>query len=135
MGIEPDAPAANAINQLRRDMPLQSINHTDLTALSTRPIVVSIETKRTGQSDQGAALQIGLWQAAQWKLLSTLLRGREPTPTPTASSVFDTAPEDPPGLKALSFLPAIIIHGHEWRFAATSREGRKTVSFFRPWIP
>ncbi|KAK3364122.1 hypothetical protein B0T25DRAFT_429087, partial [Lasiosphaeria hispida] len=64
MGIEPDAPAANAINQLRRDMPFQSINHTDLTALSTRPIVVSMETKRTGQSDQGAALQIGLWQAA-----------------------------------------------------------------------
>ena len=101
--------AAKRINELRlRDMPLGSINHTDYEALNGRPIAVSIETKRAGVSDVEAGLQIGMWLAAQWNMLRQRRR----------SGCDDQ----------LEFLPAIIIRGHDWMFAATSREGEKTVS-------
>jgi len=110
-----DAGAAEAIKTLREALPLHSINHTDLAALQNRPIAISIETKRTGQSDEEAALQIGTWQASQWNLLTHLvnLRRRD----------GNEGEREP----SLPFLPAVIIHGHEWRLAATTREGKKTV--------
>ncbi len=32
-------------------------------------------------------------------------------------------------LKDLPYLPAVMVHGHDWYFVATSREGSKTVSY------
>jgi hypothetical protein len=33
-------------------------------------------------------------------------------------------------LAKLPFLPAVVVQGHEWVFAATTREGEKTVCCF-----
>ncbi|KAK1761711.1 hypothetical protein QBC33DRAFT_553411 [Phialemonium atrogriseum] len=102
--------ALQAIQSLRRVLPCNVINHTDFPPLRNRPIALSIETKRRGGGEQQEAdLQIGIWHAAQWKFLSRLVSD--------AGGDLDTLP----------FLPAIIVRGHEWSFAATTREGQKTV--------
>ncbi|KAL2669759.1 hypothetical protein Neosp_015204 [[Neocosmospora] mangrovei] len=92
---------------LRRTLTDNSINHTSYPPLRAHPLSVSIETKRSGESEQKAQLQMGVWQAAQWKLLSAL------------------AGDD---LRQLPFIPGIFIHGHEWKFVATSyRDGKTTL--------
>jgi hypothetical protein len=94
-------------------LPCGVINHTDFLPLRNRPVVVGIETKKRGGGDQTEAeLQIGTWHAAQWKMLAQLVddvRG--------GGGRLDTLP----------FLPAVLVCGHEWSFAATTREGRKTI--------
>lgn len=113
-----------AVRHLRRCLPEGSINHTDIPALQGRPIAVSIVTKLcTGHFENEAVLQIGTWQAAQWNMLSYLISLQQ-------SPGEEHQDEDvlPPVLASLPFLPAIIIHDHDWYLAATSREGRKTVS-------
>ncbi|KAJ3455677.1 hypothetical protein MRS44_017159 [Fusarium solani] len=68
-----DQPAIeNAALELRRALTDNSINHTSYPPLRSHPLSVSIETKRSGESEQKAQLQMGVWQAAQWKLLSEL---------------------------------------------------------------
>ncbi|EXL63818.1 hypothetical protein FOPG_19910 [Fusarium oxysporum f. sp. conglutinans race 2 54008] len=94
---------------------MQCLNHTSYLGLAARPISASIETKRTGDDEDNAALQIGTWQAAQWNYLESLLiriGGEEHAET---------------ALTDLGLLPAIITHGHQWSFAATTREGGKIV--------
>lgn len=105
-------------NDLSRILPMQCLNHTSYLGLATRPISASIETKRTGDDEDNAALQIGTWQAAQWNYLESLLiriGGEDHAET---------------ALTELGLLPAIITHGHQWSFAATTREGGKTVGVF-----
>ncbi|KAM0416003.1 hypothetical protein ACHAPT_013030, partial [Fusarium lateritium] len=93
--------------KLRRTLTDNSINHTSYPPLRSHPLSVSIETKRSGESEHKAQLQMGVWQAAQWKLLSEL------------------AGDD---LRKLPFIPGIFIHGHEWKFVATSyRDGKTTL--------
>ncbi|RSL43088.1 hypothetical protein CEP54_015228 [Fusarium duplospermum] len=91
---------------LRRTLTDNSLNHTSYPPLRSHPLSVSIETKRSGESEQKAQLQMGVWQAAQWKLLSEL------------------AGDD---LRKLPFIPGIFIHGHEWKFVATSYRDGKTI--------
>ncbi|KAF6528189.1 hypothetical protein HZS61_008491 [Fusarium oxysporum f. sp. conglutinans] len=105
-------------NDLSRILPMQCLNHTSYLGLAARPISASIETKRTGDDEDNAALQIGTWQAAQWNYLESLLiriGGEEHAET---------------ALTDLGLLPAIITHGHQWSFAATTREGGKIVGIF-----
>jgi len=102
--------AAEALRNLRSAAPELSANHTDMEPLKEGPITVSVETKRSGDGADKAELQIGTWQAAQWKMLA------QQTERVGGS------------LQGLPFLPCLIIHGHDWNFAATSREGTKTVS-------
>ncbi|KAK1564212.1 uncharacterized protein LY79DRAFT_675199 [Colletotrichum navitas] len=83
-----------------------SINHSVQGNLCCCPIAVSIETKRPGGQWDDALLQMGTWQAAQWR--SYTQHGLPPCP-------------------ALEFLPGIIVHGHRWRFVATVRQGSKAV--------
>ncbi|KAK5651501.1 hypothetical protein OQA88_11955 [Cercophora sp. LCS_1] len=118
-----DPGAAESIETLRKALPLHSVNHTDHAALQSRPIAISIETKRTGQSDEEAALQIGTWQAAQWNLLTHLVNLCRQRDLEDNSNDDRWTTEQP----SLPFLPAVIIHGHEWRLAATTREGKKTI--------
>ncbi|KAJ9130074.1 hypothetical protein NKR23_g12358 [Pleurostoma richardsiae] len=101
--------AAEALRNLRSAAPELSANHTDMEPLKEGPITVSVETKRSGDGADKAELQIGTWQAAQWKMLA------QQTERVGGS------------LQGLPFLPCLIIHGHDWNFAATSREGTKTV--------
>ncbi|KAL2802474.1 hypothetical protein BJX63DRAFT_113508 [Aspergillus granulosus] len=110
--IEPemDDIAFNAILSLRRVLPCYVINHTDFLPLRRSPIAISIETKRQGGAQPATAeLQLGTWHAAQWNLLEDLIA--------RSGGSFD----------GLSFLPAVIVEGHDWSFAATTREGQKTV--------
>lgn len=62
-----------------------------------------------------AALQIGVWHSAQWNCLRHLLR------------TIWTPAEAEAALNELGVLPAIITQGHEWSFAATTLEEKKTV--------
>ncbi|KAH8836645.1 hypothetical protein MCOR29_002799 [Pyricularia oryzae] len=59
---------AQIIETLRRRTPGTSINHTDFGPLNKWPIAISVETKRPGVSGEKAELQVGVWQAAHWRL-------------------------------------------------------------------
>lgn len=106
-----------AIRQLQLDLPMRSINHTSYLPVAGRPISLSIETKRASKDSDEATLQIGTWQLAQWRMLRHLLgmAGGE-----------DYAQA---ALEELGILPAIIVQGHKWSFAATTLEGTKTVCY------
>lgn len=107
---------ADQTNELRRSLPMPCINHTSYLELGAEPISMSPETKRSGDDEDNATLQIGTWQAAQWNYLKCLLvRAEDEAHAETA-------------LDELGILPAIITQGHQWGFAATTREGSKTVS-------
>ncbi|KAF5230015.1 hypothetical protein FANTH_14010 [Fusarium anthophilum] len=102
--LEDDPRIESAIKSLQRGMPEASVNHTTFTPLNKRPISVSIETKRLDGSGDKAVLQIGIWQAAQWKLL------------------FEHAGD---AVNKLSFIPGLVVEGHEWKLVATTyKEGR-----------
>ncbi|KAL8398565.1 hypothetical protein RB596_005918 [Gaeumannomyces avenae] len=111
-------PALQAIDGISSRLPGSSINHTDFSALSQKPIAVSIETKCLGGSVKTAEVQLGVWQAAQWKMLDTLTKlkpERDPSEPP------------PPSPPRPNFLPAIYIVGHEWKFAAAIKRGDETI--------
>ncbi|KAJ5465249.1 uncharacterized protein N7458_000935 [Penicillium daleae] len=110
--VNPEAEpvACSEAEKLTRTLPAQVINHTDEYALRNWPIAVSIETKRQGEERLAAAeLQLGTWHTAQWRLLERLVA--------QTGGTFDGLP----------FLPAIVVHGHMWSFAATTREGETTL--------
>lgn len=77
------------------------------TPLLYEPTGFSIETKCVGEDWAEASHQISVWLAAYWKRRDGLLRG----------SAGRSAE-----LSDVSFLPGIIIQGHDWFFiAATCR--------------
>lgn len=153
-GVDNDKDRSTAAARIERrllTLPLNSINHTDYDPLAGRPIAVSIETKRP-DADRAAdaQLQVGVWHMAQWKLLESLLVSVPPSPQNQQQQYEDTGeeeegrvsqgpqvPEDlrPPRHSLPSFLPAVIIKGHDWYFAATTRSGRKTVCCLLPCCP
>ncbi|KAH6957657.1 hypothetical protein BKA56DRAFT_602290 [Ilyonectria sp. MPI-CAGE-AT-0026] len=97
--------ASQAILNLRKQIPENSINHTSYAPLLRRPISISIETKRSGGHQTKAKLQMSIWQSAQWKLLADLAG---------------------PYLSELPFIPGVVIEGHEWKFVATTNLQGKT---------
>ncbi|EEU33967.1 uncharacterized protein NECHADRAFT_88038 [Fusarium vanettenii 77-13-4] len=83
------------VNKLRRSLPMLCMNHTSYLGLKAEPISISLETKRSGDDEDNATLQIGTWQAAQWNYLKYLLQnGEYPSPfhqlprLPTQSHFF-----------------------------------------------
>lgn len=107
---EPSSEATNAVQNLRRVLPCNVINHSDFVSLRSRPLAVSIESKkRNSINPETAELQLGTWHAAQWKFLEDLVK--------RSGGSFDGLP----------FLPAVIVNGHDWSFAATTKEGQKTI--------
>lgn len=121
------------IEQLCAGVPLGSINHTDFAPLMSHPIAVSIETKKPGKSggDNDAQLQVGVWQASQWRQLRYLvrraaaLRSHEEEEEDN-DDVVDSAWTES-AMSSLPLLPAVIVSGHDWSFAASTREGPKTI--------
>lgn len=107
--------ATRRIDQLRDNCPALCINHTDFAPLASRPVAVSIESKRRDAKQQAseARLQVSVWQAAQWNMLATLLGS-------------DSSRRQGHG-QLPSFLPAVIIDGHDWALIATTKEDRRTV--------
>ncbi|KAI3318738.1 hypothetical protein HD806DRAFT_525943 [Xylariaceae sp. AK1471] len=112
--VEPhgvDAQQVDEILEMR-----EYINHTDYLPLRRRPIVLSAESKKPGEGYTDAQIQLGVWQAAQWALLESLIASRPTQPA------------------LIPFLPALIIQGHEWAFAATTKSGRHTVLWVKQAI-
>lgn len=110
MVIKPDqdtdpVATSEAIRKMRCHLPDGSANHTGFEPLQNRPISVSIETKRYGGQEKKAEFQLGVWQAAQWRLLAHQARG---------------------GVDALPFIPGIVVSGHEWSLVLTTNTGGKT---------
>lgn len=119
LALETYDDANDMIRDAVRKTPHRSINHTEHIPLSTRPITLSIETKRFDGSSAQALYQMSTWLSAHWIYLQSLLlmkdhrEGQEP-------SAQDQTHARPP------FLPGIIIEGHNWAFvAATLGRARK----------
>lgn len=108
------------IRRWRRVAPMHSINHTKCLGLAGQPVSTSFETKRTGNDMDNAVLQIGVWHSAQWNCLRHMLRTLW---TPAEAEV---------ALNELGVLPAIITQGHDWSFAATTLEEKRTVWIISP---
>ncbi|KAK4234281.1 hypothetical protein C8A03DRAFT_37952 [Achaetomium macrosporum] len=121
---EHDAAAREVIDDLRRALPGESIYHTDYAPLRYRPLALSVESKTTGHQLSEAEVQLGVWHAAQWRMLelsASRLRLRQlredhdvDLQRPPIPASGDTAPLPP-------FLPAVIVQGHDWHFVATTR--------------
>ncbi|KAK7424513.1 hypothetical protein QQX98_000478 [Neonectria punicea] len=118
--------SASTIATLRDTLPCAVFNHTDHYPLRDRPIALSIETKKTGEGWENARLQLGVWQAAHWNFLRHLLGLAQQRMSITTGSRHDSISETD-NLQLPSFLPGIIIQGHDWHLVITSPEGKKTI--------
>lgn len=119
-----DEVAKSAVQEIRSDLDPNVISHTDFTPLRSRPIAVSVETKRRGTGQPAEAdLQMGIWYVAQWKLLSELVIKQKHS----AGRAEGVQVDEKACLDGLSFLPGIVVNGHIWSFVATTREDRKTI--------
>ncbi|KAI1117666.1 hypothetical protein F5Y14DRAFT_320234 [Nemania sp. NC0429] len=105
--VEPQGADAEQVDQIREERDF--INHTDYLPLRRRPIALSAKSTNPGEGYTDAQIQLSAWQAAQWALFESLLGSRATQNT------------------LIPFLPALIIRGHEWFFAATTKSGRHTV--------
>ncbi|KAI0105485.1 hypothetical protein GGR51DRAFT_190560 [Nemania sp. FL0031] len=97
-----------------------NINHTDHYPLRQKPIVLSAGSRKPGEGFKEAQVQLSVWQGAQWALLESLIEITK------GDGKGATQPLIP-------FLPALIIQGHEWSFAATTRSGKQTVHLYSPF--
>lgn len=102
--------------------PAESINHTDYPGLLRRPIGLSIETKITGHEWAKAVNQIAVWLIAQWDILDDLAG--------SSGSSRATPRASPAAAAGLSFLPGIIVQGHEWWFMAVTRKPDGATEFW-----
>lgn len=122
-----DTVAASVIQEYRRRLPCAVVNYTDFVPLRSRPVAVSIETKRRGADQPAeAGLQMGTCHAAQWNLLSRLVVNHG-TGTDEDKGQGVGVGASGKALDSLPFLPGVVVNGHSWNFVATTREGRKTI--------
>ncbi|KAF2972605.1 hypothetical protein GQX73_g1037 [Xylaria multiplex] len=108
--VEPGPDEAAKIDELRERW--GCINPTDYNPLRRRPIVLSAESRKSGEGFRNAQLQLSVWQAAQWNFLLDIL-AREYGETQVQA--------------AIPFLPALIIQGHDWYFTASTRFNNETI--------
>ncbi|KUI65298.1 hypothetical protein VM1G_00781 [Cytospora mali] len=122
-----DAVAASVIQEYRRRLPCAVVNYTGYVPLRSRPVAISIETKRRGADQPAEAdLQVGTCHAAQWNLLSRLVMDHE-TGADEGQGVGQGVAVGGKASDGLPFLPGVVVNGHSWNFVATTREGRKTI--------
>lgn len=121
-----DSPSdTDALQALGRRTPTLTVNHTDFAPLQLSPIALSIETKRPGKELDAAQLQMGIWHAAQWKFLRSVV-GLTGQPLSSAEELSRRQLADQ-ALAELGFIPGIIVQGHRWLFVFSTLEGKKTV--------
>ncbi|KAF4992333.1 hypothetical protein FDECE_13748 [Fusarium decemcellulare] len=120
-----DGADADALQALGRRTPTLTVNHTDFAPLQLTPIVLSIETKRPGKELDAAQIQMGVWHAAQWAFLRSVV-GLTPHHTSTEEEIARQQKAET-ALSGLGFIPGIIIQGHRWLFVFSTLEGDKTV--------
>lgn len=136
--------AQSAITAARNQLPCGVINHTTYYPLRERPIALSIETKKTGEGWEGATLQLGVWQAAQWNILQHLASSSSATAQQNKAQSNNGIQDEPavrtgdhgevdtqqtPSAEPVlpDFLPGIIIQGHEWYFVVSTKVGDQAV--------
>ncbi|GKT67203.1 methyltransferase type 11 [Colletotrichum tofieldiae] len=102
-----------AIETFRKKSVFGGVNHTDCDNLRHRPLAVSIETKRGGENEAKAQVQMGVWHAAQWNFLASHVGGR---------------------ISTLEYIPGLHVIGRTWTLVATTYVGGKTVLWQGPPI-
>ncbi|KAK6206226.1 hypothetical protein QIS74_13645 [Colletotrichum tabaci] len=103
--------------------PYKSVNHTELSSLLHRPIVLSIETKLTGHDLTEAMNQISAWLVAQWDYLDYLINSVSPASTSTSETQGTASTRRSTAAEAgLAFLPGLVAQGHDWYFIAITRD-------------
>lgn len=132
--VDRDAPLKASLNKFSGATPTQTVNHTDFEAISARPLLLSIETKRPGVHWDTAQLQIGIWHAAQWSFLRWAVRqkilrqradrGLQMPQTDEEQDEFKA--EELTVLSSLGFIPGIIIQGHRWHLVLSTYGDGKT---------
>ncbi|EWZ28182.1 hypothetical protein FOZG_18105 [Fusarium oxysporum Fo47] len=134
------SPIAQSIKKLINHLPGNMFNFTSFQPLYEQPIALSIETKRPTEGFDVAKLQLGVWQAAHWMFLNTLietqqqiLKDSQQTKGQISAVESDiihleeleihTQQQPPdPRSKLPDFIPGVIINGHEWWFTVTTME-------------
>ncbi|KAK7397872.1 hypothetical protein QQX98_012761 [Neonectria punicea] len=111
-----------------------SVNHTDFIVTQERPLLISIETKKSSVHGDKAQLQMGVWHAAQWSFLrwavgQNFLRQRQAQGLNTPSTEEKRRAHKAMKLAALArlgFIPGIIVQGHRWHLVLSTYEDGKT---------
>lgn len=130
------------ILRFSRLTPTGTVNHTDFFPVSTRPLVLIIETKKPGVHWEAAQLQIGIWHAAQWAFLrwavaDKLRRQHVKNKEQAGDSSLNMSraqeeehdanePEVLSVISKLGFIPGVIVQGHRWHLVLSTYEDRKT---------
>lgn len=132
--VDGDAALKASIKKFSGASPTQTVNHTDFEAISARPLLLSIETKRPGVHWDTAQLQIGIWHAAQWSFLRWAVgqkilrqradRGMQIPQTDEEQVEFKA--EKLSVISSLGVIPGIIIQGHRWHLVLSTYEDGKT---------
>ncbi|KAI1179467.1 hypothetical protein F4777DRAFT_532663 [Nemania sp. FL0916] len=119
MFIEPQDEELKMLIELEKRLRLDcGINHTDYDPLIHRLIVLSALSMENVGVFKEEQVQLCVWQRAQWALLESLTEF-------TNSGGKDAA------RPMIPFLPALIIQGHDWSFAATTRSGKQTILWLK----
>ncbi|XWW97787.1 hypothetical protein V2A60_005774 [Cordyceps javanica] len=130
---------SSAVQRARAAFPHGILSFEELAPLYDRLVVLSMGTN-LGERFEAARLQLGLWEMARWAFLR---RWFMPGATPTGPVVgvtglvdtIETSHMQQIALKFLpSFLPSIIIQGHDWWLFVATAEGKRTVLWQRVLI-
>ncbi|KAI0530082.1 hypothetical protein GGR58DRAFT_518758 [Xylaria digitata] len=122
------------ISDFSRITPTATVNHTDFAPIGTRPLLLSIETKKPGVHWDAAQFQIGIWHASQWAFLrwAVAAKIRRQRIEGEAEAPQTQKEQDELEAKALSivssleFIPSVIVQGHRWHLVLSTYEGGKT---------
>ncbi|KAI0391277.1 hypothetical protein F5Y17DRAFT_441367 [Xylariaceae sp. FL0594] len=115
--------------------PTRTVNHTDFFPMGTRPIVLSIETKKPGADWEEAKIQIGVWHAAQWaflrwavadKLRRQFINNNDEEGGEGEADEDVLVAEVSSIMSKLGFIPGVIVQGHQWHLILSTYEDRKT---------
>ncbi|KAK7407895.1 hypothetical protein QQX98_009954 [Neonectria punicea] len=104
------------LDRLSKTLRCGAINQTDFYPLRNRPIALSIETKKPGESWEKAKLQLGVWESARWAFLRHLFSKYQDqvAQAEAATGHQGNAPAPSSSLSGLpEFLPGIIVQGHD----------------------
>ncbi|GKU09889.1 unnamed protein product [Fusarium langsethiae] len=71
------SPAAIAIQRLAGHLPGLMFNFMNVIGLQHQPVAIGIETKKPSEGFEVAKLQMGVWQAAHWAFLRTLIQTQQ----------------------------------------------------------
>jgi hypothetical protein len=132
--LDGDTNLSASLTRFSQITPTQTVNHTDFEAISTRPLLLSIETKKPGVHWDTAQLQIGIWHAAQWSFLRWAVgqkilrrRAKDGMKMPQTDEEQEEFRGDKLAvLSSLGVIPGIIIQGHRWHLVLSTYESGKT---------